>query len=123
MKDFYAILEIAPTATPEVIKAAYRALAKRYHPDNGTQANESKFKEINAAHGVLINEETRANYDQQRRAAEQQPNHTAGQMPHDFPGQSLEDMMRNAASSGFQTIGNRLFDQFLNSIKGGGFPR
>lgn len=122
MKDFYAVLEIAPTATPEVIKAAWRALSRRYHTDSGTQPDKTKMQEINEAHAALMNETTRAAYDQQRNAAQTQ-NPAANpfnqsQSQHDYPGQSLEEMMRNAASSGFQTIGNRLFDQFLSSIKG-----
>lgn len=32
-KDYYGILEIEPTSTPEQIKAAYREMAKKHHPD------------------------------------------------------------------------------------------
>ena len=33
MKDYYKILQISPDAAPEVIQMAYKALAKKYHPD------------------------------------------------------------------------------------------
>ena len=33
MKDYYKILQVAPDASPEVIQMAYKALAKKYHPD------------------------------------------------------------------------------------------
>ena len=35
MKNYYEILEVTPEASEEVIKAAYKALVKRMHPDNG----------------------------------------------------------------------------------------
>ena len=37
MKNYYEILEVTPEASEEVIKAAYKALVKRMHPDNGKQ--------------------------------------------------------------------------------------
>ena len=39
MKDYYRILEVSPSASFEVIKASYRALAKKYHPDTQTSSN------------------------------------------------------------------------------------
>ena len=42
MKDYYRILEISPSASVEVIKASYRALAKKYHPDTQTSSNMGK---------------------------------------------------------------------------------
>lgn len=65
MRDLYAILEIAPTASVEVIRAAYRTLAKRHHPD-GSQPDAAKFRACKEAHDVLIDEAKRAIYDAQR---------------------------------------------------------
>jgi curved DNA-binding protein len=50
-KDYYETLEVARTATPEEIKAAFRKLARRYHPDvaQNKATAEDKFKEINEA--------------------------------------------------------------------------
>ena len=42
MKDYYRILEVSPSASFEVIKASYRALAKKYHPDTQTSSNTGK---------------------------------------------------------------------------------
>ena len=42
MKDYYRILEISPSASFEVIKASYRALAKKYPPDTQTSSNTGK---------------------------------------------------------------------------------
>ncbi|HPH65852.1 MAG TPA: DnaJ domain-containing protein, partial [Kofleriaceae bacterium] len=53
--DPYKILGVAPTATADEIKKAYRKLAKQYHPDStgGDKAKESRFKDISNAYDVL----------------------------------------------------------------------
>lgn len=65
-KDYYKVLGVAKTATPEEIKKAYRKLALLYHPDKtkGDKAAEEKFKDINEANEVLSDPEKRKKYDQ-----------------------------------------------------------
>jgi DnaJ-class molecular chaperone len=65
-KDYYNILGIARGATDKDIKAAYRKLARKYHPDvnPGNKAAEDKFKEINQAYEVLSDADKRKKYDQ-----------------------------------------------------------
>jgi DnaJ-class molecular chaperone len=63
MKNFYAILEVCPNASTEVIRASYRALARKYHPDNKETGNNAKFIECKEAHDVLLDEDKRAAYD------------------------------------------------------------
>lgn len=68
-RDFYQVLGVPDTATPEDIKKAYRRLAKQYHPDanpNNPQAAE-RFKEVSEAHAVLSDADKRKQYDQMRR--------------------------------------------------------
>lgn len=68
--DYYAILEISPAASPEVITSAYRSLARKYHPDaNPSPDANAKMKAINAAYDVLSDRNKRASYDRQRAAA------------------------------------------------------
>ena len=65
-KDFYTILGVEKTASADDIKAAYRKLALKYHPDrnpNNKEAEE-KFKEAAEAYEVLSDKEKRARYDQ-----------------------------------------------------------
>ncbi len=63
-KDLYKILEVNFNATDEEIKAAYKRLVLKYHPDvAGVNANESKFKEVQEAYEILKNKDFRKKYD------------------------------------------------------------
>jgi molecular chaperone DnaJ len=65
-RDYYEILGVSRDASLDEIKAAYRRLAKKYHPDahpNDKEAEE-RFKEISEAYAVLSDPEKRARYDQ-----------------------------------------------------------
>ena len=59
--DYYSILGVGRSASPEDIKAAYRKLAMQHHPDRGGDAN--KFKEISEAYDTLSSPDKRAQYD------------------------------------------------------------
>ena len=65
MTDYYQILGVAETATPDEIKKAYRSLAMKHHPDKGGDQN--TFKNISAAYDTLGDPNKRAEYDQTRR--------------------------------------------------------
>lgn len=63
-RDYYEILEVPHSASPDDLKAAFRRLARQYHPDVNNEPNaEEKFKEINEAYAVLSDPEKRAAYD------------------------------------------------------------
>jgi curved DNA-binding protein len=63
-KDYYKILGVSREAKPDEIKAAYRKLARKYHPDVSKEPDaETRFKEVNEAHEVLKDPEKRAQYD------------------------------------------------------------
>lgn len=63
--NYYIVLGVPNTASFEEIKAAYRELAKKYHPDKnpGNKAAEDFFKEVQQAYAVLSNPEKRKKFD------------------------------------------------------------
>jgi curved DNA-binding protein CbpA len=63
--DYYAVLGIERSASESDIKAAYRGLARKYHPDvaEDKSAAETRFKEINEAYEVLGDPQKRQQYD------------------------------------------------------------
>ncbi len=65
-RDYYEILGVIKSASPDEIKKAYRKSALKYHPDKnkGDKAAEAKFKEASEAYHILSNKERKAKYDQ-----------------------------------------------------------
>jgi molecular chaperone DnaJ len=70
-RDYYEVLGVAKTASPEDIKKSYRKLAVQFHPDKnpGNKEAEEKFKEISEAYEVLSDEDKKHKYDQFGHAA------------------------------------------------------
>jgi molecular chaperone DnaJ len=106
--DPYKILGVAPTATADEIKKAYRKLAKQYHPDStgGDKAKESRFKDISNAYDVLGDEKKRKQFDDMR----------AGRGgPQGFPGGAGQGVGPDGTVF---DIGD-LFGQFFGGARGG----
>ena len=69
LMDHYSELGVTPQAEPEVIRAAYRVLAQRYHPDRQTsfsQAFDDKMVRLNRAYSILSQADSRRAYDRSR---------------------------------------------------------
>ena len=64
-RDYYDVLGVQKNSSPEQIKAAYRKLAVKHHPDKnpGDKPSEEKFKEAGEAYHVLSDKERKQNYD------------------------------------------------------------
>jgi cation transport ATPase len=100
--DYYATLGLKPTATAADIKAAYRAAAKRAHPDAGGSAE--AMRRVNEAHRVLADPAARADYDrgrvtQDRRPAASDAETSAGPTRHTAPHPAAQ-----AAAHDFQRL-------------------
>ncbi len=106
-KDYYTILGVSKTATPEEIKRAYRKLARKYHPDlnPGDKDAEAKFKDLNEANEVLSDPEKRPKYD---RFGEHW-NH---------PGYSEASPSRGTNPGGIDFDQYADFDSFINDLLG-----
>src|SRR5450759_4190859 len=71
--DLYKVLQVDPEAEREVIRAAYRALALKYHPDI-SPGSDARMAALNHAWGILRNATARAAHDQARADARSKPN-------------------------------------------------
>ena len=69
--DYYAFLQVPPTATQYEIKRSYRRLARQFHPDLNQQALDKHIKILNEAYEVLRDPHKRTLYDAQRRKAQE----------------------------------------------------
>lgn len=80
MRDPYSVLGVAKNASDAEIKKAFRALAKKHHPDTkgGDAASAKKFQEISAAYDILGDKEKRAKYDRGEIDAGGNPRYDAG---------------------------------------------
>lgn len=72
--DPYRVLQVVPTADDEVVHAAYRALALKFHPDRDSTARAAqRMRELNQAFVLVRNPAARAAYDRTRRALAGRP--------------------------------------------------
>jgi DnaJ-class molecular chaperone len=126
-QDYYDILGVAPEASFEEIKRAYRKLALETHPDrnpNNPRAEE-RFKSISEAYGVLSDPDKKSQYDQYRRLGFHQRPGTARQQGF---GYSQEEIFRDFFASRqaqdvfaemqreFSRMGMRFDDSFINKV-------
>ncbi|MEA5575613.1 J domain-containing protein [Anabaena sp. UHCC 0451] len=112
-KDYYSILGISKTASPEEIKQAFRKLARKFHPDvnPANKQAEAKFKEVNEAYEVLSDPDKRKKYDQYGQYWKQ-----VGEGGFPGAGAAGVDM------SGFDFSEYGSFNDFINDLFGGARP-
>ncbi|MGD2063506.1 MAG: DnaJ C-terminal domain-containing protein [Nitrospirota bacterium] len=107
-KDYYEILGVPQDATQEVIKGAYRRLARKYHPDVSKEAGaEQRFKDVGEAYEVLKDPEKRAAYDQLAKGRQ------AGQEFRPPPGWDADFQFRGG---GYTHVGD--FSDFFETLFG-----
>ena len=93
-RDYYEVLGVEKNADDAALKKAYRALAKKYHPDvnPGDAEAEKKFKEASEAYAILSDSEKRRQYDQFGHAAFEQGGGAGGFGGFDFNSMDFSDI-------------------------------
>jgi molecular chaperone DnaJ len=112
-QDYYELLGVGRTASPDDIKKAFRKLAMQHHPDrnDGNKDAEKKFKELNHAYDVLKDPEKRAAYDRYGPAAFE-GGHGPGGPGAGFNGQGFD----------FGSVFGDIFEEMFNGGRAGGRP-
>ena len=113
-RDYYEVLGVSKSATPDEIKKAYRQLAKKYHPDLNpdNKEAEAKFKEANEAYEILSDSDKKEKYDRFGFAGVD-PSYGAGQGGGGFGGFGGFD-------GGMEFDLGDLFGSFFGGFGGGG---
>lgn len=114
-KDYYDILGIKPDADAKAVKAAYRRLARKYHPDVSKEPNaERQFKDVAEAYEVLGEATKRAEYDQLRQYGHK------GQAFTPPPGWNSTATGANFSDGDFSEFFSSLFGNRFQQTPGGG---
>jgi molecular chaperone DnaJ len=104
-RDYYEVLGVTKTSSPDEIKQQYRKLALKFHPDRNQSSEAGEhFKEISEAYAVISDPEKKQIYDQHGHAG------VDGRY-------STEDIFQGAQGGGFDSI----FDSIFGRGGGGGF--
>ncbi len=110
-KDYYLVMGVEKSATPDEIKRAHRKLARKYHPDVSKEKDaEAQFKELREAYDVLKDPEKRASYD--RLGA----NYKAGQEFSPPPGWASRQPQNGDFSGGFQDSDGQDHSAFFDAL-------
>jgi curved DNA-binding protein len=126
-RDYYRVLGVSKSASAKEIKAAYRKLARKHHPDvnQGNKEAEARFKEINEAHEVLGDPEKRKRYDElgANWDAFSRPGGRGGGAPGGWPGGVRIEYEDLGGAGGFSDFFRTFFGGgFAGGGRGGGFP-
>jgi molecular chaperone DnaJ len=117
-RDFYEILEIPRTASPDEIKKAYRKMALKFHPDKNPNdpSAEGKFKEAAEAYEILSDADKKARYDRYGHDG-------VKGMPGGGAGMSMDDIFSHFGDIFGDAFGGAFNDQFGFGNRGRGRRR
>ena len=126
IRDAYEVLQVHPSAVPEVVEAAYRALSRLHHPDLSKQPDAvNAMAELNWAYNMLRSPELRAAYDRKRVAfsvgspgatlSERVREGVAGAAPDDRPGHTTLEFGRYEGMTLAEVV--RIDTEYLKWLK------
>jgi curved DNA-binding protein CbpA len=115
--DHYQVLGVAPSATPDQIRRAYRALAKQHHPDVSDSKDAAKrFAAIAAAYEVLSNPDKRREHDRKLAARRAAPAQTASDLRQGHYAWVNVAAPRTAETADISEI-DELYDTFFQRVQ------
>jgi molecular chaperone DnaJ len=128
-KNYYIILGIPASSTQEDIKAAYKRLAKEYHPDRYPKGH-TPFQNIQEAYSILGDPSSRREYDRKRSSRPAATGYRSGSRAvHESPASSVEPLIPENNAPGYEHLQPRhmfqryrpafdeLFEQSFNTIE------
>ena len=122
-RSYYEVLGVGKEASEKEVRTAYRRLARQYHPDvnPGDPDAEAHFKEINEAHQVLSDGESRKQYDRHGagwRQAGAERSGNAGASPFTWFSQASKGRgrQRRSAETGFGSLSDLFGDAFVGGV-------
>lgn len=129
--DYYALLGVDRSSSPEEIARAYRRLAREYHPDLHPDSGEADvhFKQVNEAYQVLSDQEKRTRYDQQLTSSQPQwqpaspsTGYAQGEQPVDheqtefIQGEDIEGVVGDVTAT-FQQFANQAAEEMRAALR------
>lgn len=119
MADYYAVLDVPKTATPDEVKKAYRKKALQFHPDKNPNNKEAekRFKEVSEAYEVLSDEKKRQMYDRYGKEGVQGAA-AGGGHPGGFS--SMDEALRTFMGAFGGMGGDSIFESYFGGEAGGG---
>jgi len=118
-KTYYVILGVSNTESPRGIRAAYRDLAKRLHPDVAGEQSTRAFQEVTEAYDVLSDPARRRDYNNKLRRAED-----SVVIQHGPPGPLVHEPVTILGSpEGIHPSFEAMYDRFLRNFTGVGVPK
>lgn len=115
MLNYYEILQVANFAETEVIKASYKALSKKYHPDINKNINPEIMVQINEAYDILKDEEKKAKYDIELKSyLENSSDHNKSELSSEYDSFEENDLHKDTNRKSF--IGIRLLLGFFIAV-------
>jgi molecular chaperone DnaJ len=122
-KTYYMILGVSSTESPSGIRAAYRDLAKRLHPDVAGEQATRAFQELTEAYDVLSNPERRREYNHALSSAKDSRGDagTVGQGQSEAPSRDPVTILGNR--DGIRPSFDAMYDRFLRNFTGLGVPK